>query len=100
MEVFAVSTNISRRGLTHGEPLARFEAGQLYLPREAPWLGDCLHEILSFPNTRHDDQIDSISQFLKWAEGKSDMTFVMVGTGVKIFVGGKEYGYTPGDDVV
>jgi hypothetical protein len=22
---------------------ARFEAGQVYLPREAPWLSDCLH---------------------------------------------------------
>src|SRR5262249_6964508 len=46
---------------------ARFEAGQVYLPKEAPWLSDFLHEILAFPNSRHDDQIDSASQFLKWA---------------------------------
>jgi phage terminase large subunit-like protein len=31
---------------------ARFEARQVYLPRDASWLSDCLHEILSFPNTR------------------------------------------------
>jgi predicted phage terminase large subunit-like protein len=27
---------------------ARFEAGQIYLPREAPWLSEFLHEILAF----------------------------------------------------
>jgi predicted phage terminase large subunit-like protein len=47
---------------------ARFEAGQIYLPNEAPWLSAFLHEILAFPNTRYDDQVDSVSQFLNWAE--------------------------------
>lgn len=47
---------------------ARFEAGQVHLPRDAPWLDDLLHEFLAFPNSRHDDQIDSTSQFLNWAE--------------------------------
>jgi phage terminase large subunit-like protein len=26
-----------------------------------------LLELLAFPNGRHDDQVDSVSQFLKWA---------------------------------
>jgi predicted phage terminase large subunit-like protein len=47
---------------------ARFEAGQVHLPKESSWLGDFLHEILAFPNSRHNDQIDSVSQFLNWAE--------------------------------
>jgi predicted phage terminase large subunit-like protein len=47
---------------------ARFEAGQVYLPNEAPWLSEFLHEILAFPNARHDDQVDSVSQFLNWVE--------------------------------
>ena len=47
---------------------ARFEAGQVHLPKEAPWLSTFLHELLAFPNARHDDQIDSTSQFLNWAE--------------------------------
>ena len=47
---------------------ARFEAGQVHLPKEAPWLAAFLHEMLAFPNSRHDDQIDSVSQFLNWAE--------------------------------
>ncbi|MGE0095975.1 MAG: phage terminase large subunit [Alphaproteobacteria bacterium] len=45
---------------------ARFEAGQVVLPREAEWLGDYLSEILGFPNGRHDDQVDSTSQALEW----------------------------------
>ena len=49
---------------------ARFEAGAVYLPKEAPWLGDLLSELLAFPAGRHDDQVDSISQALEWAEGR------------------------------
>jgi predicted phage terminase large subunit-like protein len=47
---------------------ARFEAGQVYLPEQAPWLAALLHEMLGFPKGRHDDQVDSVSQLLKWAE--------------------------------
>jgi len=65
---------------------ARFEAGQVYLPREAAWLSEFLHEILAFPNARHDDQIDSVSQFLKLAEASYDRETI-VGTYVKIFYG-------------
>ncbi len=46
----------------------RFEAGQVLLPNEAPWLAEFLRELFAFPNSRHDDQIDSVSQFLQWAE--------------------------------
>ena len=47
---------------------ARFEAGQVYLPEHASWLATLLHELLGFPKGRYDDQVDSISQFLNWAE--------------------------------
>ncbi len=43
-----------------------FENGQVYLPREAPWLPDYLHELTLFPNGRHDDQVDATSQALNW----------------------------------
>jgi predicted phage terminase large subunit-like protein len=43
-----------------------FEAGKFYLPRAAPWLEDMELELLSFPNCEHDDQVDSISQFLSY----------------------------------
>jgi predicted phage terminase large subunit-like protein len=46
---------------------AKIESGQVDLPRNAPWLGDFLHEVLAFPNVRHDDQVDGVSQFPRWA---------------------------------
>jgi predicted phage terminase large subunit-like protein len=46
---------------------AKIEAGHVYLPREADWLDGFLLELLAFPHGRHDDQVDSVSQFLKWA---------------------------------
>ena len=49
----------------------RFEAGHVLLPKEAPWLATFLDELLAFPRGRHDDQVDSVSQFLKWAWGRS-----------------------------
>lgn len=45
---------------------AKIEAGYVYLPEQAPWLADFMTEFLQFPYGRHDDQVDSVSQFLKW----------------------------------
>jgi predicted phage terminase large subunit-like protein len=45
----------------------KIEAGQVHLPREAEWLDAYLLELLAFPQGKHDDQVDSTSQFLKWA---------------------------------
>lgn len=45
---------------------ARFEAGQVHAPQDAPWLADWLSELLAFPNGRHDDQVDSTSQALHY----------------------------------
>ncbi len=45
----------------------KIEAGQVFLPKDAPWLGDFFDELLAFPKGRHDDQVDSVSQFLTWA---------------------------------
>lgn len=45
---------------------ARIEAGHVHLPEQAPWLDDLRTELAAFPQGRHDDQVDSISQFLAW----------------------------------
>jgi predicted phage terminase large subunit-like protein len=45
---------------------AKVEAGHVHLPKDAEWLDSFLLEMLAFPKGRHDDQIDSVSQFLKW----------------------------------
>jgi len=50
---------------------AKIEAGQVLLPDKAPWLEALKAEILQFPHGRHDDQVDSISQFLQWIDDRS-----------------------------
>ena len=45
---------------------ATIENGFVYLPQEAPWLADYVHEITTFPNAKYDDQADSTSQALAW----------------------------------
>jgi predicted phage terminase large subunit-like protein len=68
--------------------LALIEDGDILLPDEAPWLDAFLSELKAFPTGRHDDQVDSLAQFLewskthnKWANTKRDPT-----TGRKLFV--------------
>jgi phage terminase large subunit-like protein len=46
---------------------AKIEAGHVHLPRDADWLDSFLLELLAFPHGKHDDQVDSVSQFLMWA---------------------------------
>ncbi|MGY3343520.1 MULTISPECIES: phage terminase large subunit [unclassified Bradyrhizobium] len=43
---------------------AKFAAGRVWLPRQAPYLADLETELLTFPQGRHDDQVDSITQAL------------------------------------
>ncbi len=43
---------------------AKFEAGQVYSPERARWLAEVEAELFSFPGSRFDDQVDSISQAL------------------------------------
>ena len=44
--------------------LFKLEEGAAKLPSEASWLTDLHREMTAFPRGRHDDQVDSISQFL------------------------------------
>jgi predicted phage terminase large subunit-like protein len=70
---------------------AKIEAGHVHLPREADWLDILLHELLAFPYGRHDDQVDSVSQFLKWTSVREPFDLTMIGLGGKVFVGGFEF---------
>jgi predicted phage terminase large subunit-like protein len=42
----------------------KFASGQVFFPTEAPWLADLEAELFAFPNSLHDDQVDSFSQAL------------------------------------
>jgi predicted phage terminase large subunit-like protein len=45
----------------------KFENGTVLLPKYAPWLADLEEELFAFPHSRHDDQIDAISQALEYS---------------------------------
>jgi len=56
---------------------AKIEAGHVYVPRHADWLEDYFIEITQFPRGRHDDQVDALSQYLKWISRPRDRTIVL-----------------------
>jgi predicted phage terminase large subunit-like protein len=43
---------------------AEFESGHVLLPRSASWLEEYVRELLTFPGTKYDDQVDSTTQAL------------------------------------
>jgi predicted phage terminase large subunit-like protein len=42
------------------------ESGMLFLPESAPWLIDFESEFFAFPLSTYKDQVDALTQFLKW----------------------------------
>ncbi len=42
------------------------EQGRVWLPKEAAWLADFRSEWSNFPNGKHDDQVDSVTQAVLW----------------------------------
>jgi predicted phage terminase large subunit-like protein len=51
------------------------EAGQLYLPKDAHWLAAFETELLTFPGAKHDDQVDSLSQYFGWVRDRPTAIF-------------------------
>ena len=45
-----------------------FEAGRVFLPKAAVWLPDYRQELLSFPGSKYDDQVDSTTQALQYIQ--------------------------------
>lgn len=48
-----------------------FENGAVLIPKEAEWKELYVKELTAFPSSKHDDQVDSTSQFLKIIAGKT-----------------------------
>jgi predicted phage terminase large subunit-like protein len=42
----------------------RIESGAVFLPRRAPWLEEFRRKMLAFPNGKHNDPVDALSQAL------------------------------------
>src|SRR5258708_18831615 len=47
---------------------ATIKNGFVFVPTQAHWVADYLHELTSFHFGKYDDQVDSTSQFLDWAK--------------------------------
>ena len=56
---------------------AMIEAGKVFIPREASWVDDYLHEMAMFPKGKHDDQVDSTAHALAHI-GKPDPSEVWI----------------------
>lgn len=48
------------------------EAGQVLWPQDAPWLADAWTSMLSFPAAPHDEEVDALSQALRWIREGGD----------------------------
>jgi predicted phage terminase large subunit-like protein len=59
---------------------AKFEAGLVLFPQGAPFLPELETELLSFPQAKHDDQVDSITQALSHKPGGYDGTMAWATT--------------------
>jgi predicted phage terminase large subunit-like protein len=57
---------------------AKFEAGHVYFPRNAPFLADLEAELLTFPQGEHDDQVDCLTQALAFKAFGYDTTMEWV----------------------
>lgn len=51
---------------------AEFESGRVLLPRSAPWLDEYTRELISFPGSKYDDQVDSTTQALDHLKNHSN----------------------------
>jgi predicted phage terminase large subunit-like protein len=58
---------------------AQFEAGAVFFPKTAPWLSRLKAELLGFPNVKHDDQVDSVTQALSWLRQNRKQQVTWVG---------------------
>jgi predicted phage terminase large subunit-like protein len=67
--VVAISTSNESKAFRFDGVTPMFEAGEVFLPERAGWLPDYERELLQFPGSAHDDQVDSTSQYLNWARG-------------------------------
>jgi predicted phage terminase large subunit-like protein len=51
------------------------ESENVLLPKDAPWLATFVTELLGFPGAKHDDQVDSLSQYIGWVRERQEGRF-------------------------
>ncbi|AZQ68264.1 hypothetical protein EF888_14640 [Silicimonas algicola] len=66
---FRAITPVQDKEVRFNASCSPVEAGEVLLPKDAPWLAEFRRELQSFPRGRYDDQVDSFSQLLNWSKG-------------------------------
>ena len=51
-----------------------FQAGRVFLPSKSVFNRELIHELTTFPNSKNDDIVDSVSQFLNFCKELSSKT--------------------------
>lgn len=59
------------KGIRLNAALDSIQAGRLTIPEDTPWTHDYVQEMISFPNAKHDDMVDSTSHFINWYNERS-----------------------------
>jgi predicted phage terminase large subunit-like protein len=65
--VIAIQVDGKGKEMRFDDVMPTIESGVVFIPKSAPWLPEYEAELLAFPNGTDDDQVDSTSQYLKWA---------------------------------
>jgi predicted phage terminase large subunit-like protein len=76
---------------------AKIEGGFVLLPKEAAWLNAYILELIAFPNSRHDDQVDSTVFALAWF-GQNQSSYGWTDEGIEAL--GRLAGFTPYDQLM
>ena len=59
-----------------------FEAGNIVFDVDAYWLNELMHETITFPNGKHDDQVDAMTQAIDYLSKKTSSAFATAGESV------------------
>jgi predicted phage terminase large subunit-like protein len=63
---FKIGTNDKEERAKLATPTV--EAGQVFLPEDAPWLVEFLDMMATFPNGKHDEDSDCMAQAIIWIQ--------------------------------
>jgi predicted phage terminase large subunit-like protein len=65
LPIIGINVSISKLDRLY-KVISFIESGRLFLPLSSDWLTDFEYEFFSFPNSKNDDQVDCVSQYLNY----------------------------------
>jgi len=69
--VIAIKVNANQsKEFRFEEVKPMIETGEVFLPKQADWLPLFIREVSQFPDGANDDQVDAMTQYLRWVKTK------------------------------